>query len=142
MSASQARPTSASLVGTTEWTFVHVAKAGIQHSRVGMYACWMHGTQVDKGGTAAARPASGGGSCSDEQSGFKWCIYYKRPSKVLLCCVSELCCGLAVYCFVECLQMEIPQARNGWSGGLVNLIPSTTGTSLFTAKTGASGSKY
>lgn len=35
-----------------------------------------------------------------------------------------------------CVQMEVPQARNGWSGGLVNLIPSTTGTSLFTAKTG------
>lgn len=23
--------------------------------------------------------------------------------------------------------MEVPQARNGWSGGLINLIPSTTG---------------
>jgi hypothetical protein len=31
--------------------------------------------------------------------------------------------------------MEVPQARTGWSGGLINLIPSTTGGSLFTAKT-------
>ncbi|KAF8059117.1 hypothetical protein HT031_005289 [Scenedesmus sp. PABB004] len=33
------------------------------------------------------------------------------------------------------IQMEVPQARSGWSGGLVNLLPSTTGSSLFTAKT-------
>ena len=34
------------------------------------------------------------------------------------------------------LQMEVPQARMGWSGALVNLIPSTTGTAMFTARTG------
>jgi hypothetical protein len=32
-------------------------------------------------------------------------------------------------------QMEVPQARSGWSGGLVTLVPSTTGKALFTAKT-------
>uniref|UniRef100_A0A383VCS9 Neurotransmitter-gated ion-channel ligand-binding domain-containing protein n=1 Tax=Tetradesmus obliquus TaxID=3088 RepID=A0A383VCS9_TETOB len=33
------------------------------------------------------------------------------------------------------IQMEVPQARSGWSGGLVTLLPSTTGKALFTAKT-------
>jgi hypothetical protein len=53
-----------------------------------------------------------------------------------LCCAA-LCCAV-LRCAVLCcaVQMEVPQARSGWSGGLVNLIPSTTGTSLFTAKTG------
>ena len=35
------------------------------------------------------------------------------------------------------LQMEVPQARMGWSGALINLIPSVTGNAMFTARTGA-----
>lgn len=34
------------------------------------------------------------------------------------------------------IQMEVPRARLGWSGSQINLIPSTTGTRLFTAKEG------
>jgi hypothetical protein len=33
--------------------------------------------------------------------------------------------------------MEVPQARMGWSGALVNLVPSVTGDAMFTARTGA-----
>lgn len=32
--------------------------------------------------------------------------------------------------------MHIPQSRMGWSGALVNLIPSVTGNAMFTARTG------
>eukprot|EP00879_Flechtneria_rotunda_P014504 GHRR01015156.1.p1 GENE.GHRR01015156.1~~GHRR01015156.1.p1 ORF type:complete len:451 (+),score=130.85 GHRR01015156.1:966-2318(+) len=33
------------------------------------------------------------------------------------------------------IQMEVPEAQEGWSGSLVKLVPSTTGNALFTAKT-------